>query len=48
MTNFKVEKLVYAKAYQDKNGTWYMELKYEYEDESGYKTTSSYFFLFLK
>ena len=35
MTNFKVEKLVYAKAYQDKNGTWYMELKYEYEDESG-------------
>ena len=35
--NFKVwnEKLVYAKAYQDKNGTWYMELQYEYEDESG-------------
>ena len=43
MTNFKVKnnlkaenvKLVYAKAYQDKNGTWYMELQYEYEDESG-------------
>ena len=43
MTNFKVKnnfkaenvKLVYAKAYQDKNDTWYMELKYEYEDESG-------------
>ena len=35
MTNFKVEKLVYAKAYQDKNDTWYMELQYEYEDESG-------------
>lgn len=35
MTNFKVEKLVYAKAYKDKNDTWYMELQYEYEDESG-------------
>lgn len=43
MTNFKVKnnlkaenvKLVYATAYQDKNGTWYMELQYEYEDESG-------------
>ena len=35
--NFKVwnEKLVDATAYQDNNGTWYMELKYEYEDESG-------------
>lgn len=43
MTNFKVknnfkvryEKLVDATAYQDENGTWYMELQYEYEDESG-------------
>lgn len=43
MTNFKVKnnrkaenvKLVDATAYQDKNGTWYMELQYEYEDESG-------------
>lgn len=43
MTNFTVKnnlkaenvKLVYAKAYQDKNDTWYMELQYEYEDESG-------------
>lgn len=37
MTNFKVwnEKLVYAKAYQDKNDTWYMELQYEYKNESG-------------
>lgn len=43
MTNFKVKnnlkaekvKLVDATAYQDENGTWYMELQYEYEDESG-------------
>ena len=37
MTNFKVkkEKLVDAVTYQDENGTWYMGLKYEYEDESG-------------
>lgn len=35
--NFKVEnvKLLDAIAYLDKNKTWYMELKYEYEDESG-------------
>lgn len=45
MTNFKIKnnfkaenvKLVDATAYQDENGTWYMELQYEYEyeDESG-------------
>lgn len=43
MTNFKVKnnfkadnvKLVDATAYQVENGTWYMELQYEYEDESG-------------
>lgn len=35
--NFKAEsvKLVDATAYQVENGTWYMELQYEYEDESG-------------
>ena len=35
--NFKAEsvKLVDATAYHDENGTWYMELQYEYEDESG-------------
>ena len=31
----KYEKLVDATAYQVENGTWYMELQYEYEDESG-------------
>lgn len=37
MNNFKAEnaKLVDATAYQDKNETWYLELQYEYEDESG-------------
>lgn len=43
MTNFTVKnhfkaenaKLVSAVAYQDVNGTWYMELQYEYGDESG-------------
>ena len=43
MTNFKIKnnlkvknvKLVDATAYQDENGYWYMELQYEYEDESG-------------
>ena len=43
MINFKVKnnlkaekvKLVDATAYQDENGTWYMELQYEYEDKSG-------------
>lgn len=43
MTNFKVKnhfkaenaKLVDATVYQVENGTWYMELQYEYEDESG-------------
>ena len=43
MTNFKVKnnlkaekvKLVDATAYQVENGTWYMELQYEYEDKSG-------------
>lgn len=28
-------KLVDAVAYTDNNGTWYMELKYTYEDEAG-------------
>lgn len=31
----KNEKLIDATAYQDENGTWYMELQYEYEDKSG-------------
>ena len=43
MTNFKIKnnlkaenvKLVDATTYQVENGTWYMELQYEYEDESG-------------
>ena len=43
MTNFTVKnhfkaenvKLVDATAYQFENGTWYMELQYEYEDDSG-------------
>lgn len=37
MTNFKAKnaKLVDATAYRDENETWYMELQYEYEDESG-------------
>lgn len=43
MTNFKIKnnskaknvKLVDAVAYTDENDTWYMELQYEYEDESG-------------
>ena len=43
MTNFTVKnnlkaenvKLVDATAYQVENGTWYMGLKYRYEDESG-------------
>ena len=43
MTNFRVKnnfkaenvKLVDATAYQVENGIWYMELQYEYEDESG-------------
>lgn len=43
MNNFKVKdhfraenvELVNATAYKDKNGTWYMELLYEYEDVSG-------------
>ena len=37
MNNFKVEnvKLLNAVTYQDENGTWCMELKYEYEDDSG-------------
>ena len=43
MTNFRVKnnlkaenvKLVDATAYQDENGTWYMGLRYRYEDESG-------------
>ena len=43
MANFKVKnnlkaenvKLVDATAYQDENGTWYMGLRYRYEDESG-------------
>ena len=43
MTNFTVKnhfqaknvKLVDATAYQVETGTWYMELQYEYEDESG-------------
>ena len=35
--NFKAEnaKLVDATTYKDENGTWYVELKYEYEDDSG-------------
>ena len=35
--NFKAEsvKLVDATVYQVENGTWYMELQYEYEDKSG-------------
>lgn len=35
--NFKAEnvKLLDAVTYQDEDGTWYIELKYEYEDESG-------------
>lgn len=35
--HFRAEnaKLVDATAYKDKNGTWYMELLYEYEDGSG-------------
>lgn len=41
MTNFTIKnnvkaenaKLVDATAYQDENGTWYIELLYEYEDE---------------
>ena len=35
--NFKAEnvKLVDATTYQVENGIWYMELQYEYEDESG-------------
>lgn len=46
MTNFTVKnhfkaekaenaKLVNATTYKDENGTWYVELLYEYEDESG-------------
>ena len=43
MTNFTVKnhfkaekvKLVDATVYQVENGTWYMELQYEYEDKSG-------------
>ena len=43
MTNFTVKnhfkaenaKLVDATVYQVEHGTWYMELQYEYEDESG-------------
>lgn len=43
MTNFTVKnhfkaenaKLVDATVYQVENGAWYMELQYEYEDESG-------------
>ena len=37
MTNFNIKnvKLVDALAYTDENDTWYMELQYEYEDESG-------------
>lgn len=43
MTNFTVKnhfkaenaKLVDATTYKDENGTWYVELLYEYEDESG-------------
>lgn len=43
MTNFTIKnnvkaenaKLVDATAYQDENGTWYIELLYEYEDEFG-------------
>ena len=43
MTNFTIKnsvksenvKLVDATTYKDENGTWYMELQYEYEDESG-------------
>lgn len=31
----KYEKLLEAVTYQDENGTWYMGLKYEYEDKSG-------------
>ena len=33
--NLKSEKLVDATTYQVEDGTWYMELQYEYEDESG-------------
>jgi hypothetical protein len=35
--NFKAEnvKLLDAVTCQDEDGTWYIELKYEYEDESG-------------
>ena len=43
MTNFTIKnsvksenvKLVDATTYKDENGTWYMELQYEYEDEYG-------------
>lgn len=43
MTNFTIKnsvkaenaKLLDAVAYQDENGTWYMQLKYEYKDVSG-------------
>lgn len=43
MTNFTIKnnvkaenaKLVDATAYQDENGTWYIKLLYEYEDEFG-------------
>lgn len=43
MTNFTVKnhfkaenaKLVDATTYKDENGTWYVDLLYEYEDESG-------------
>lgn len=37
MNNFKVKntKLLDAVAYTDDNDTWYMELKYQYEDASG-------------
>lgn len=31
----KNEKLLEAVTYQDENGTWYIGLKYGYEDESG-------------
>lgn len=32
---YKNARLVDATAYQDENETWYLELQYEYEDESG-------------
>ena len=37
MTNLKAKnvKLVDALAYTDENGTWYMGLRYRYENESG-------------